>query len=173
MNHFIYFFKFLFSNKQDSDKKNNASKQGGTPVSHKVTPISSPHYKLNIGPSTKFKPMSFNSPGLVKSKLFEGLDDSVSGGESFVPRTSIKKLIIKPQRPRDPSPIQLPDSTSSFCTQPPSPVTSTITFSAPSVTSKPAFPVTPQTVPSQSKGPTPGIVQNSPYGNPIVKPTPM
>ena len=148
---------------QDPDK-NKKSNTGSSPLSHKVT--SSPHYKLNIRPPTKCTPLSYTSPGLHKdkTKLFEGLDDSVTGNETFVPRTNLKRLILKP-RSRNPSPHPLPDSTSPPFTQHSSPlITSTVAMTTSSI---PAFTVTNRTTPQSG---TPG---GSPYNNPIIKPTPL
>lgn len=89
--------------------KRNKSKESPAPISAKATFTHSPHYKLNMRPSARFKPMSLRSPArhLDKSKLFESLEDSqmttdsggIMGGarETFVPRRSIKKLTIKPK----------------------------------------------------------------------------
>ncbi len=137
-------------------------------MSNKVTPSSSPHYKLNIRPSTKCTPLSYNSPSLHKdkTKLFEGLDDSVSGNDTFIPRTHLKKLVLK-TRPY-PSPNPLPDSTSPPHTRPLSPVATSVTMTT-AANSIPAFSVTPRSTPHSVTGPT----QTSPYNNPIIKPTPM
>ena len=93
---------------QDAAKRNK-NKESPAPISAKATPTHSPHYKLNMRPSAKFKPMSLRSPArhLDKSKLFESLEDSqlttdssgIMGGvkETFVPRRSVKKLTIKPK----------------------------------------------------------------------------
>ena len=100
--------KFLLFCLQEAAKRNK-SKESPAPISAKATPTHSPHYKLNMRPSARFKPMSLRSPArhLDKSKLFESLEDSqqstesgsIVGGarETFVPRRSIKKLTIKPK----------------------------------------------------------------------------
>ena len=94
---------------QDAAKRHK-SKDSSTPISAKATPTHSPHYKLNMRPSAKFKPTSLRSPArhINKSKLFDSLEDSqlasessttLMGGasETFVPRRSVKKLTIKPK----------------------------------------------------------------------------
>ena len=94
--------------------KHQKSKDLPAPVASKSSP-NSLHYKLNVRPSAKVKPISLSSAARHKEKnrLFEGLEDSpqsnissanssISGasGETFVPRNprkSVKKLNIIPK----------------------------------------------------------------------------
>lgn len=55
------------------------------------------HYKLTPRPATRVRPKALGSSGASKSQLFDGLDDdepSLTNG-AFVPRKSIKKLVLK------------------------------------------------------------------------------
>ncbi|XP_034746769.1 nuclear pore complex protein Nup98-Nup96 [Etheostoma cragini] len=55
------------------------------------------HYKLTPRPATRVRPKALTSSGAAKSQLFDGLDDdepSLTNG-AFVPRKSIKKLVLK------------------------------------------------------------------------------
>lgn len=96
---------------QDAAKQKTSS-AGSTPAVSKPSSKVTPHYKLSIRPTAKFQTFSTSSPSQQrgKSRLFQGLDDSGSGAkggggglpkETFVPRKSIKTLIIPPK----PSPV--------------------------------------------------------------------
>uniref|UniRef100_A0A667ZD82 Nuclear pore complex protein Nup98-Nup96 n=1 Tax=Myripristis murdjan TaxID=586833 RepID=A0A667ZD82_9TELE len=55
------------------------------------------HYKLTPRPATRVRPKALTSSSSSKSQLFDGLDDdepSLTNG-AFVPRKSIKKLVLK------------------------------------------------------------------------------
>ncbi|XP_028517863.1 nuclear pore complex protein Nup98-Nup96 [Exaiptasia diaphana] len=54
------------------------------------------HYKVSSKLTAKIKPRPINYHTMNKSKLFEGLDDETGlSPDTFVPRKSVKKLIIK------------------------------------------------------------------------------
>ena len=133
----------------------------------------SPHYKLNIRPTSKCRPIALTSHK-DKTKLFEGLDDSVSGNESFVPRKSLKQLTIKPRAP--PS-LPLPDSTSPPFTQAPVTINSSINnISSPLSSTSPssAFPLTPILSTKKNESlESPELGLGGPYTNSIQKPIPV
>ncbi len=87
---------------QDAAKQQQQqrSKVGTSPVVSKAGLTRTPHYKLTMRPAAKLKAVSLSSPSLHKDKsqLFEGLEGSgADRGETFVPRRSVKKLVIKPK----------------------------------------------------------------------------
>ena len=107
---------------QDAAKKKPVSSAGSSPaISKASSPKLTPHYKLSLRPAAKITTFS-HSPSSSqlrgKARLFQGLDDSRGGGgegggggggggggvpkETFVPRKSIKTLIIQPK----PSPVR-------------------------------------------------------------------
>lgn len=139
------------------------------------TSSASPHYKLNIRPSGKFHPVSLNSSSQKKDKnaIFDGLNDSISGNESFVPRSSIKKLIIKPKPKETPSvPVSMapPTSESPHSNGVPTPLSTSTTVSL----TKPAFPVTPVSAGKTNESvESPELVLGVPGSKPLHKPTPV
>ena len=125
-----------------------------TPVSTKLPPSSvssaSPHYKLNVKPAGKFKTISLSTPSSSsssaqrknKSAVFEGLNDSIASGESFVPRQSIKKLTFNPKPKETQTHL---DSTSLTTPTTASPPTVSTMSATPVTVTKPAFQYTPVT----------------------------
>ena len=99
-------YVFLLLLPQDAAKLQKAKAASSTPVSSKASSLSSPHYKLNFRPVGKLKPKSLSSPACQqdKAQLFEDLEDSTGTGETFVPRVSVKKLVMKPKARTHPSP---------------------------------------------------------------------
>jgi hypothetical protein len=102
----------------DAAKKKPVSSGSSSPVVSKSSSKVTPHYKPSLRPAAKIHTFS-HSPSHShlkgKARLFHGLDDSRAAGggggvpkETFVPRKSIKTLIIQPKH----SPPPLPDSTS-------------------------------------------------------------
>ena len=98
---------------QDAAKKSSA---GSSPAVSKASSKVTPHYRPSLRPATKIHTYSHSpSPSRLKGKarMFHGLDDSRTAGgggggggvpkETFVPRKSIKTLIIQPKR----SPVSL------------------------------------------------------------------
>ncbi|XP_025085972.1 nuclear pore complex protein Nup98-Nup96-like [Pomacea canaliculata] len=88
----------LFWNlKQNSGKKEEVLKPTN-PVAQKSV-LNASTYKVSPRPAAKIKPKSLH--GLLsgnKSQLFDGLDEEEDlgfGGETFVPRHNIKKLVLK------------------------------------------------------------------------------
>lgn len=88
----------LFWNlKQQSSSKREEVLKPTNPAAQKAV-LNSSGYKVSPQPVTKIKPKSLH--GLIsgsKSHLFEGLEeeDLGFGGETFVPRRSVKKLVLK------------------------------------------------------------------------------
>ncbi|XP_068600169.1 nuclear pore complex protein Nup98-Nup96 [Brachionichthys hirsutus] len=85
----------LFRN-QLSDPKKEERLKPTNPTAQKAltTPT---HYKLTPRPATRLRPKALSSSGASKSQLFDGLDDdepSLTNG-AFIPRKSIKKLVLK------------------------------------------------------------------------------
>uniref|UniRef100_A0A3B3V3C7 Nuclear pore complex protein Nup98-Nup96 n=1 Tax=Poecilia latipinna TaxID=48699 RepID=A0A3B3V3C7_9TELE len=86
----------LFRNPLSDPKKKEERLKPTNPTAQKAltTPT---HYKLTPRPATKVRPKALTSSGTSKSQLFDGLDDdepSLTNG-AFVPRKSIKKLVLK------------------------------------------------------------------------------
>ncbi|MED6232779.1 hypothetical protein ATANTOWER_002376, partial [Ataeniobius toweri] len=86
----------LFRNPLSDPKKKEERLKPTNPTAQKAltTPT---HYKLTPRPATKVRPKALTSSGASKSQLFDGLDDdepSLTNG-AFVPRKSIKKLVLK------------------------------------------------------------------------------
>ncbi|XP_035998550.1 nuclear pore complex protein Nup98-Nup96 isoform X1 [Fundulus heteroclitus] len=86
----------LFRNPLSDPKKKEERLKPTNPTAQKAltTPT---HYKLTPRPATKVRPKALASSGAAKSQLFDGLDDdepSLTNG-AFVPRKSIKKLVLK------------------------------------------------------------------------------
>nr|XP_046267298.1 nuclear pore complex protein Nup98-Nup96 isoform X3 [Scatophagus argus] len=86
----------LFRNQLSDPKKKEERLKPTNPTAQKAltTPT---HYKLTPRPATRVRPKALTSSGAVKSQLFDGLDDdepSLTNG-AFVPRKSIKKLVLK------------------------------------------------------------------------------
>ncbi|KAM9781649.1 nuclear pore complex protein Nup98-Nup96 isoform X2 [Syngnathus typhle] len=86
----------LFRNPLSDPKKKEERLKPTNPTAQKAltTPT---HYKLTPRPATRVRPKALTSSGGSKSQLFDGLDDdepSLANG-AFVPRKSIKKLVLK------------------------------------------------------------------------------
>ncbi|XP_036379424.1 nuclear pore complex protein Nup98-Nup96 [Megalops cyprinoides] len=86
----------LFRNPLSDPKKKEERLKPTNPAAQKAltTPT---HYKLTPRPATRVRPKALTSSGSSKSQLFDGLDDdepSLTNG-SFMPRKSIKKLVLK------------------------------------------------------------------------------
>ncbi|KAJ8342308.1 hypothetical protein SKAU_G00322360 [Synaphobranchus kaupii] len=86
----------LFRNPLSDPKKKEERLKPTNPAAQKAltTPT---HYKLTPRPATRVRPKALSSSGSSKSQLFDGLDDdepSLTNG-SFMPRKSIKKLVLK------------------------------------------------------------------------------
>ncbi|XP_033833851.1 nuclear pore complex protein Nup98-Nup96 isoform X2 [Periophthalmus magnuspinnatus] len=86
----------LFRNPLSDPKKKEERLKPTNPTAQKAltTPT---HYKLTPRPATRVRPKALSSSGASKSQLFDGLDDdepTLSNG-AFVPRKSIKKLVLK------------------------------------------------------------------------------
>ncbi|MFT7818437.1 nuclear pore complex protein Nup98-Nup96-like [Arapaima gigas] len=86
----------LFRNPLSDPKKKEDRLKPTNPAAQKAltTPT---HYKLTPRPATRVRPKALTSSGSSKSQLFDGLDDdepSLTNG-SFLPRKSIKKLVLK------------------------------------------------------------------------------
>uniref|UniRef100_A0A671UZF8 Nuclear pore complex protein Nup98-Nup96 n=1 Tax=Sparus aurata TaxID=8175 RepID=A0A671UZF8_SPAAU len=86
----------LFRNQLSDPKKKEERLKPTNPTAQKAltTPT---HYKLTPRPATRVRPKALSSSGASKSQLFDGLDDdepSLTNG-AFVPRKSIKKLVLK------------------------------------------------------------------------------
>ncbi|XP_023683557.2 nuclear pore complex protein Nup98-Nup96-like isoform X1 [Paramormyrops kingsleyae] len=86
----------LFRNPLSDPKKKEERLKPTNPAAQKAltTPT---HYKLTPRPATRVRPKALGSSGSSKSQLFDGLDDdepSLNNG-SFMPRKSIKKLVLK------------------------------------------------------------------------------
>ncbi|XP_078323949.1 nuclear pore complex protein Nup98-Nup96-like isoform X3 [Crassostrea virginica] len=86
----------LFWNLKPSDKKREEILKPTNPSAQKA--VLSNQYKVSSRPTAKIKPKSLhNMLNGSKTHIFEGLeDDDFSGGnESFMPKKSIKKLVIR------------------------------------------------------------------------------
>ncbi|KAM6984594.1 nuclear pore complex protein Nup98-Nup96 [Aplochiton taeniatus] len=87
----------LFRNPLSDPKKKEERLKPTNPAAQKAltTPT---HYKLTPRPATRVRPKALtSSSGATKSQLFDGLDDdepSLTTG-AFMPRKSIKKLVLK------------------------------------------------------------------------------
>ncbi|XP_072517838.1 nuclear pore complex protein Nup98-Nup96 [Salminus brasiliensis] len=86
----------LFRNPLSDPKKKEERLKPTNPAAQKAltTPT---HYKLTPRPATRVRPKALTSSGSAKSQLFDGLDDdepSITNG-AFMPRKSIKKLVLK------------------------------------------------------------------------------
>ncbi|XP_060792390.1 nuclear pore complex protein Nup98-Nup96 isoform X4 [Neoarius graeffei] len=86
----------LFRNPLSDPKKKEERLKPTNPAAQKAltTPT---HYKLTPRPATRVRPKALTSSGSGKSQLFDGLDDdepSITNG-AFMPRRSIKKLVLK------------------------------------------------------------------------------
>uniref|UniRef100_A0A8C7JX49 Nuclear pore complex protein Nup98-Nup96 n=1 Tax=Oncorhynchus kisutch TaxID=8019 RepID=A0A8C7JX49_ONCKI len=86
----------LFRNPLSDPKKKEERLKPTNPAAQKAltTPT---HYKLTPRPATRVRPKALTSSGSSKSQLFDGLDDdepSLTNG-AFMPRKSIKKLVLK------------------------------------------------------------------------------
>lgn len=86
----------LFRNPLSDAKKKEERLKPTNPTAQKAltTPT---HYKLTPRPATRVRPKALTSSGASKSQLFDGLDDdepTLTNG-AFVPRKSIKKLVLK------------------------------------------------------------------------------
>uniref|UniRef100_A0A8C9Y7D9 Nuclear pore complex protein Nup98-Nup96 n=1 Tax=Sander lucioperca TaxID=283035 RepID=A0A8C9Y7D9_SANLU len=86
----------LFRNPLSDPKKKEERLKPTNPTAQKAltTPT---HYKLTPRPATRVRPKALTSSGASKSQLFDGLDDdepSLTNG-AFIPRKSIKKLVLK------------------------------------------------------------------------------
>ncbi|XP_077448682.1 nuclear pore complex protein Nup98-Nup96 isoform X1 [Stigmatopora argus] len=86
----------LFRNPLSDPKKKEERLKPTNPTAQKAltTPT---HYKLTPRPATRVRPKALTSSGGSKSQLFDGLDDdepSLING-AFIPRKSIKKLVLK------------------------------------------------------------------------------
>ncbi|TRY98366.1 hypothetical protein DNTS_021791 [Danionella cerebrum] len=86
----------LFRNPLSDPKKKEERLKPTNPAAQKAltTPT---QYKLTPRPATRVRPKALSSSGSSKSQLFDGLDDdelSLNNG-AFMPRKSIKKLVLK------------------------------------------------------------------------------
>ncbi|XP_017296751.1 nuclear pore complex protein Nup98-Nup96 isoform X2 [Kryptolebias marmoratus] len=85
----------LFRNPLSDPKKEERLKPTNPTAQKALTTPT--HYKLTPRPATRVRPKALTSSGGSKSQLFDGLDDdepSLTNG-AFVPRKSIKKLVLK------------------------------------------------------------------------------
>uniref|UniRef100_A0A672M5K4 Nuclear pore complex protein Nup98-Nup96 n=1 Tax=Sinocyclocheilus grahami TaxID=75366 RepID=A0A672M5K4_SINGR len=100
----------LFRNPLSDPKKKEERLKPTNPAAQKAltTPT---QYKLTPRPATRVRPKALSSSGSSKSQLFDGLDDdepSINNG-AFMPRKSIKKLVLKNLNNSSLSqPLQLP-----------------------------------------------------------------
>ncbi|CAL1545131.1 unnamed protein product, partial [Lymnaea stagnalis] len=89
----------LFWNlKQQSKERREEALKPTNPNAQKAMLSSSNQYKVSPRPTTKIKPKSLHN--LIaggKAKLFEGLEDEdfSNGEDTFVPRKSVKKLVLR------------------------------------------------------------------------------
>ncbi|XP_061558364.1 nuclear pore complex protein Nup98-Nup96 isoform X1 [Phycodurus eques] len=86
----------LFRNPLSDPKKKEERLKPTNPTAQKALTMPT-HYKLTPRPATRVRPKALTSSGGSKSQLFDGLDDdepSLTNG-AFVPRKSIKKLVLK------------------------------------------------------------------------------
>ncbi|KAJ7320252.1 hypothetical protein JRQ81_019763 [Phrynocephalus forsythii] len=86
----------LFRNPASDAKKKEERLKPTNPAAQKAltTPT---HYKLTPRPATRVRPKALQTTGSSKSHLFDGLDDdepALSNG-AFMPKKSIKKLVLK------------------------------------------------------------------------------
>nr|XP_020647578.1 nuclear pore complex protein Nup98-Nup96 isoform X6 [Pogona vitticeps] len=86
----------LFRNPVSDPKKKEERLKPTNPAAQKAltTPT---HYKLTPRPATRVRPKALQTTGSSKSHLFDGLDDdepALSNG-AFMPKKSIKKLVLK------------------------------------------------------------------------------
>ncbi|XP_028823524.1 nuclear pore complex protein Nup98-Nup96 isoform X2 [Denticeps clupeoides] len=86
----------LFRNPLSDPKKKEERLKPTNPAAQKAltTPT---HYKLTPRPATRVRPKALTPSGSSKAQLFDGLDDdepSLANG-AFMPRKSIKKLVLK------------------------------------------------------------------------------
>ncbi|KAK3793945.1 hypothetical protein RRG08_023041 [Elysia crispata] len=82
---------------QSKDRRDDALKPTN-PTAQKAALVSANQYKVSPRPTTKIKPKSLHN--LVsggKTQLFEGLEDEdfSFGDDTFVPRKSVKKLVLR------------------------------------------------------------------------------
>ncbi|XP_013408855.1 nuclear pore complex protein Nup98-Nup96-like [Lingula anatina] len=70
------------------------------PLAQKAALNTSSQYKVSSRPSAKIKPKPLHSLVNGKAQLFDGLEeeDCTFGNDTFVPRRSVKKLVIKNNR---------------------------------------------------------------------------
>ncbi|XP_054610233.1 nuclear pore complex protein Nup98-Nup96 isoform X3 [Dunckerocampus dactyliophorus] len=86
----------LFRNPLSDSKKKEERMKPTNPTAQKALTTLT-HYKLTPRPATRVRPKALTSSGASKSQLFDGLDDdepSLTNG-AFIPRKSIKKLVLK------------------------------------------------------------------------------
>ncbi|XP_074651968.1 nuclear pore complex protein Nup98-Nup96-like [Tubulanus polymorphus] len=97
----------LFRNLKDGVKSEEKLKPTN-PAAQKAALSAASQYKVSPRPAARIKPKPLHTPGSGKSSLFDGLDEEESqiGSDTFVPRKSVKKLVIHKHSPsRDSSVI--------------------------------------------------------------------
>jgi len=90
----------LFRNLKETTKSDKESTS--TTSKAKEFSAASTEYKVLARPAARVKPRPISSPSIGKSKLFEGVDEEVDfSPHSLVPRSNVKKLVIKNKGPLD------------------------------------------------------------------------
>ncbi|XP_050416506.2 nuclear pore complex protein Nup98-Nup96 isoform X1 [Patella vulgata] len=96
----------LFWNLKPTGAKKEDVLKPTNPTAQRAALMTSSQYKVSPGPTKKVKPKSLhNLLNGGKAQLFEGLgdDDFSFGNDTFVPRKSVKKLVLKKNHDNDDS----------------------------------------------------------------------